>query len=105
MRLGVGTIAGDRGLSRAVVVVVVVCLSVTRRTSPGSLIRSRRNFRRWSGSWSGTFISGSGPVGQGSVKKRAGNSNFEGGATIEVAVSVCMLAVTGDQVLPDVARM
>ena len=39
--IGVGTIAGDRGLSRAVVVVVVVvCLSVPRRTSPGSLIRS-----------------------------------------------------------------
>ena len=54
---------------------------------------------------SGTFISGSGPVGQGSVEKRAGNSNFEGGTTIEVAVLVRMLAVSGDQLLPGVARM
>ena len=38
-------------------------------------------------------------------QKKAGNSNFEGGATIEVAVSVRMLAVSGDQVLPGVARM
>ena len=49
---GIAGVAGDRGLSRA----IVVCLSVTIRTSPGSLIQSRRNFRWQSGSWSGTFI-------------------------------------------------
>ena len=38
------------------------------------------------------------------TKKRAGNSNFIGGATIEVAVWVCTLAVSGDQVLPGVTR-
>ena len=55
---------------------VVVCLSVAMRTSPSCLGQSRRNFRGWSGSWSGTFISGTGLIGQGSGKKRAGNSNF-----------------------------
>ena len=55
---------------------VVVCLSVTMRTSPSCLGRSRRNFRWGSGSWSGTFIFGTGPIGQGLGKKRAGNSNF-----------------------------
>jgi hypothetical protein len=49
---------------------------------------------------SGTFISGTGPVGRDSAEKRAGNSNFIGGATVEVAVLVRMLAVGGDQVLP-----
>ena len=54
-----------------------VCrLSVPRRTSPSCLGRLRRNFRWWSGSWSGTFISGTGPIGQGTGEKRAGNSNF-----------------------------
>ena len=55
---------------------VVVCLSVTMRTSPSCLGRLRRNFRWWSGSWSGTFISGTGPIGQGTGEKRAGNSNL-----------------------------
>ena len=55
---------------------VVVCLSVTMRTSPSCLGRLRRNFRWWSGSWSGTFISGTGPIGQGTGEKRAGNLNF-----------------------------
>ena len=54
----------------------VCSLSVTGRTSPSCLGRLRRNFRWWSGSWSGTFISGTGPIGQGTSEKRAGNSNF-----------------------------
>ena len=62
--------AGEKGGSgrgsAAPSVVVVVCLSVTGRTSPSCLGRSRRNFRWGSGSWSGTFISGTGPIGQGS---------------------------------------
>ena len=49
----------------------------------------------------GMFISGTGLIGLGSAKKRAGNSNFIGGATVEVAVLVRMLAVGGDQVLPE----
>ena len=36
----------------------------------------QRNFRWWSGSWSGTFISGTGLIGQGTGKKRTGNLNF-----------------------------
>ena len=54
--IGEDTIARYRGLSRAIVV-VVVCLSVMMRTSSGSLMWSRPNFV-----WSGTFISGTGPV-------------------------------------------
>ena len=46
------------------------------RTSPRCLARLRPNFRWWSGSWSGTFISGTGPIGQGTGEKRAGNLNF-----------------------------
>ena len=53
-----------------------VCLSVTGRTSPSCLDQSPRNFRWWSGSMSGTFISGTGPIGQGTAEKRAGNSNL-----------------------------
>merc|ERR1719277_275189 len=60
-----------RGISRG-----VVCLSVTGRTSPRCLARLRPNFRWRSGSWSGTFISGTGPIGQGTGEKRAGNLNF-----------------------------
>ena len=41
-----------------------VCLSVTGRTSPSCLGQSSRNFRWWSESWSGTFISGSGQIAQ-----------------------------------------
>ena len=52
----------------------------------------------------GTFISGTGPIGRGSGEKRAGNLNFAGGATIEIAVWVYILAVSGDQVLPGVTR-
>merc|ERR1711978_745801 len=64
----------DRG---SVAAYSVVCrLSVAGRTSPSCLGRLRRNFRWWSGSWSGTFISGTGPIGQGTGEKRAGNSNF-----------------------------
>ena len=55
---------------------VVCSLSVTGRTSPSCLGRLRRNFWWWSGSWSGTFISGTGLIGQGTGEKRAGNSNF-----------------------------
>merc|ERR1712117_55636 len=63
-----------RGICRG----VVVCssLSVAGRTSPRCLARLRPNFRWRSGSWSGTFISGTGPIGQVTGKKRAGNSNF-----------------------------
>ena len=64
-----------RGICRGV---VVVCssLSVAGRTSPRCLARLRPNFRWRSGSWSGTFISGTGPIAQGTGKKRAGNLNF-----------------------------
>ena len=67
----VGGRAGQ-GIRRA----VVRRLSVTGRTSPSCLGQSSRNFRWWSGSWSGTFISGTGPIGQGTGEKRAGNLNF-----------------------------
>ena len=54
-----------------------VCrLSVAGRTSLSCLGRLRRNFQWWSVSWSGTFMSGTGPIGQGTGEKRAGNSNF-----------------------------
>ena len=53
-----------------------VCLSVTGRTSPSCLGQSSRNFRWWSESWSGTFISGTGPIGQGTGEKKEGNLNF-----------------------------
>ena len=52
----------------------------------------------------GTFNSGTGPIGQGSAKKRAGNLNFAGGATIEIAVWGWMWAIIGGQVLPGAAR-
>ena len=35
-----------------------------------------KNFWWWSGTWSGTFISGTGPIGHGLGEKRAGNLNF-----------------------------
>ena len=38
--------------------------------------------------------------GRGLAKKRAGNLNFAGGATIEIVVWVRMLAIIGGQVLP-----
>ena len=56
--------------------VQVGCLSVPGRTSPSCLDQSPRNFWWWSGSMSGTFISGTGQIGQGTGEKRAGNSNF-----------------------------
>ena len=40
-------------------------------------------------------MSRTGPVGQGSGEKRAGNLNFVGGAIIEVVVLVCLMAVNG----------
>ena len=48
----------------------------------------------------GTFISGTGPIGRGSAEKRAGNLNFAGGATIEIAVWGRVWAIIGGQVLP-----
>ena len=65
-----------QGISGGVVCSLSVRLSVAGRTSPSCLGRLRRNFRWWSGSWSGTFISGTGLIGQGTGEKRAGNSNF-----------------------------
>ena len=51
----------------------------------------------------GTFISGTGPIGRGSAEKRAGNLNFAGGATIEIAVWGRVWAIIGGQVLPGAA--
>ena len=65
-----------RGSAAPSVVVVVVCLSVTGRTSPSCLDPSRQNFQWWSGSWSGTFVSGTGLISQGSGEKREGYLNF-----------------------------
>ena len=45
-----------------------------------------KNFLWRSGAWSGTFISGTGQIGQGSGEKRAGNLNFIDGDTAELAV-------------------
>ena len=73
---GKGGGGAGQGISGGVVCLSVRSLSVPRRTSPSCLGRLRRNFRWWSGSWSGTFISGTGPIGQGTGEKRAGNSNF-----------------------------
>ena len=79
---GPGGKGGRRGWTgdqrrRSLSVCPSVCrLSVAGRTSPSCLGRLRRNFGWWSGSWSGTFISGTGPIGQGTGEKRAGNSNF-----------------------------
>ena len=81
-----------------------VCLSATMRTSPSPVARSGPNFQGWSVPCQLTFISGTGPVGQGSAEKRAGNSNFIGGFTIEAPVCVRVSAVAGDQVLPGVTR-
>ena len=98
--------AGEKGGSGrgsaapSVVVVVVVCLSVAMRTSPSCLDRSRRNFRWGSGSWSGTFISGTGPIGQGLGEKRAGNSNFGCFTLKKAAVLASVLALYGCQVVP-----
>ena len=73
---GKGGGGAGQGISGGVVCLSVRSLSVPRRTSPSCLGRLRRNFRWWSGSWSGTFISGTGPIGQGTGEKRAGNLNF-----------------------------
>ena len=75
---GRGRGGAGQGISSGVVCSLSVRrLSVTRRTSPSWLGRLRRNFRWWSGSMSGTFISGTGPIGQGRGEKRAGNSNLD----------------------------
>ena len=92
---------GGSGRGSAAPSVVVVCLSVAMRTSPSCLGRSQQNFRWGSGSWSGTFISGTGPIGQGSGEKRAGNLNFIDGDTAELAV---FLPCDGRYELPGVTR-
>ena len=53
-----------------------VCLSVAGQTCPSCLGQSSRNFRWWLGLWSAMFISGTGPIGQVTGEKRAGNSKF-----------------------------
>ena len=60
-----------------------------------------KNFLWRSGAWSGTFISGTGPIGQGSGEKRAGNLNFIAGATVE---EVVFWACNGRCGLPGVTR-
>ena len=46
------------------------------QTSPRCLAQLQPNFWWWSGSLSGTFITGTGPIGQGMGKKKAENLNF-----------------------------
>ena len=80
--------------------------NVTLRTSPRPVARSRPNFHGRSVPCQLMFISRTGLVGQGSAEKRAGNSNFIGGPTIEAAVCVRVLAhwwpgvARCDQMLP-----
>ena len=60
-----------------------------------------KNFWWWSGTWSGTFISGTGPIGHGLGEKRAGNLNFARFYIVWRAMfGSGFLLVVGHRVLP-----